>query len=50
MAGLDPAIGHPHQIANDAIRVSNHPMKMTGPSPVMTTSDRCMLYVNGKGG
>jgi hypothetical protein len=26
MAGLDPAIGYPHQIANDAIPVSNHPM------------------------
>ena len=25
MAGLDPAIGHPHQFANDAIPVSNHP-------------------------
>ena len=36
MAGLDPAIGHPYQIANDAIRVSNHPLKMTESSPAMT--------------
>ena len=36
MAGLDPAISHPHQIANDAIPVSNHPMEMTGSSQVMT--------------
>ena len=34
MVGLDPAIGHPHQIANDAIPVSNHPMKMTGSGPM----------------
>jgi hypothetical protein len=34
MVGLDPAIGHPHQIANDAIPVSNHLMKMTGSSPL----------------
>jgi hypothetical protein len=47
--GLDPAIGHPHQIANDAIPVSNHPMKMTGSSPVMTGLDRCVRYVNSKG-
>jgi hypothetical protein len=33
LVGLDPAISHPHQIANDAIRVSNHPMKMTGTGP-----------------
>jgi hypothetical protein len=50
MAGLDPAIGHPHQFANDAIPVNNHPMKMTGSSPVMTTLDRCVRYVNSKGG
>ena len=36
MAGLDPAIGYPHQIANDAIPVSNHPMEMAGSSPAMT--------------
>ncbi len=36
MAGLDPAIGYPHQIANDAIPVSNHPMEMTGSSPFIT--------------
>ena len=30
MAGLDPAIGYPHQFANDAIPVSNHPMEMAG--------------------
>ena len=47
--GLDPAIGRPHQIANDAIHVSNHPMKMTGSSPVTTGLNRCMRYVNSKG-
>ena len=50
MDGLDPAIGYPGQIANDAIPVSNHPMQMTGSSPVMTGVDRCALHVNGKGG
>ena len=50
MDGLDPAIGYPHQIANDAIPVSNHPMTMTGSSPVMTGSDRCVRYVNSQGG
>jgi hypothetical protein len=50
MAGLDPAIGYPHQFANDAIPVSNHSMKMTGSSPVMTGLDRCVQYVNSKGG
>jgi hypothetical protein len=30
LAGLDPAIGYPQPIANDAIPISNHPMKMTG--------------------
>jgi hypothetical protein len=49
MDGLDPAIGYPHQIANDAISVSNHPMQMTGSSPVMTGLDRCARYVNSKG-
>ena len=34
--GLDPAIGYPHQFANDAIPVSNHPMEMAGPTPAMT--------------
>ena len=48
MAGLDPVIGYPHQIANDAIPVSNHPMEMTGSSPVMSGSDRCVRYVNSK--
>ena len=46
MAGLDPAIGYPHQIANDAIPVSNHPMEMTGSSPVMTMLGRCVRYVH----
>ena len=45
-AGLDPAIGYPHQIANDAIPVSNHPMEMSGSSPTMTWLDRCVRYVN----
>ncbi len=30
MAGLDPAISRPHQIANDAIPVSDYPTKMVG--------------------
>jgi hypothetical protein len=49
MDGLDPAIGYPGQIANDAIPVSNHPMEMTGSSPLMTRPDRCVQYVNSKG-
>jgi hypothetical protein len=49
MAGLDPAIGHPHQIANDAIPVSNHPMEMTGSSQVMTGWDRWVQHANGTG-
>ena len=28
--GPDPAIGYPHQIANDAIPVSNHPRRWPG--------------------
>ena len=48
--GLDPAIGYPHQIANDAIAVSNHPMEMAGSSPAMTWLDRCVWYVNNQGG
>jgi hypothetical protein len=50
MAGLDPAIGYPQQIANDAIPVSNHPMTMTGSSPAMTGLDRCERYVNSQDG
>jgi hypothetical protein len=46
MDGLDPAIGYPSQIANDAIQISNHPMKMTGSSPGLTRLDRCFQYVN----
>ena len=38
MDGLDPAIGYPHQIANDAIPFSNHPMKMTGSNSIMTAT------------
>jgi hypothetical protein len=38
MAGLDPAISYPHQIANDAVPVSDHPMEMTGSSHVITVS------------
>ena len=48
MAGLDPAIGYPYQIANDAIPVSSHSMEMTGSSPVMMEPDRCVRYVNTK--
>jgi hypothetical protein len=50
LAGLDPAIGYPQPIANDAIPISNHPMKMTGSSPVMTGLDHCVRHVNSKGG
>ena len=49
MVGLDPANDYPHQIANDAIPVSNHPMKMIGSGPVMTGLDRCVRYVNSRG-
>jgi hypothetical protein len=54
MDGLDPAIGYPGQIANDAIPVSSHPMEMTGlilgsgTRTVMTGLDRCARYVNSK--
>ena len=50
LAGVDPAIGYPQPIANDAIPISNHPMRMTGSSPVMTGLDHCVRYVNSKGG
>jgi hypothetical protein len=46
LAGLDPAIGYPHQFANDVIQFSNHPMGMAGWSPAMTWLDRCVWYVN----
>ena len=46
MAGLDPAIGYPHQFANDVIQFSNHPMGMAGWSPAMTWFVRCVWYVN----
>jgi len=36
LMGFNPAIGYPHQIANDAIPVSNRPIGMTRSSPVMT--------------
>ena len=49
MAGLDPAIGDPNQIANDAIPVSTIPIETTGSSPIMTGLDRCVRYVNSKG-
>ena len=29
---INPAIGYPHQFANGAIPVSNHPMEMPGSS------------------
>jgi hypothetical protein len=35
IAGLDPAISIPHQIANDAIPVSNDPMETAGAYPHM---------------
>jgi hypothetical protein len=40
MAGLDPAIGYPHQIANDAVPVSNHPMEMAGSITVVARAVR----------
>ena len=43
---INPAIGYPHQIANDAIAVSNHPMEIAGSSPEMTWLDRCLWCVN----
>jgi hypothetical protein len=36
IVGLDPAIGYPHQFANDAIPANNHPMAMAASSPAMT--------------
>ena len=39
MAGLDPAIGHPHQCANDAIPVSNYPMEIAGRAGVKPSDD-----------
>lgn len=48
MAGLDPAIGYPQQIANDAIPVSNHPIEMTGSSPVMSASREDALSARWK--
>jgi hypothetical protein len=45
MAGLDPAIGYPHQITNDTVPVSN-PMEQTGSSPAITRLDRCERYVS----
>ena len=39
MAGLDPAIGYPHQFANDAIPITNHPMQMARPSPATCVRD-----------
>ena len=41
MAGLDPAIGYPYQIANDAITVNNHPMEMAGVPPA---SETCVTH------
>ena len=64
MAGLDPAIDYPHQIANDAIPVSNHPrengqvepsddvvgpLEIAGSSPAMTGLGACAQYFNSKG-
>ena len=36
---INPAIANPHQFANAAIPVSNHPMATSG-------SDHCVRYVN----
>ena len=33
---INPALGYPRQIVNDAIAVSDHPMEMAGSSPAMT--------------
>ena len=49
MAGLDQAIGYPHQFANDAIPVSNHRARMAGTSQVKLGHDgvgRCLWCVN----
>ena len=40
MAGLDSAIGYPHQCAKDAVPVSNHPTQMAGTCPA------CARYVS----
>jgi hypothetical protein len=42
---LDPAIGYPHQFANDVIPVSNHPMAMAGSSQIKPGWRRAQ-YVN----
>jgi hypothetical protein len=47
LAGLDPAIGYPHPIANDAIPISNHPMKMTASCGIKPKLD--MPYGLGTG-
>jgi Transglycosylase SLT domain len=39
MAGPGPAIDYPHQFANDAIPVSNHPMEMAGRARVEPSDD-----------
>ena len=39
MAGPGPAIGYPHQFANDAIPVSNHPMEMADRAQVEPSDD-----------
>jgi hypothetical protein len=46
LVGTCPAIGYPHQFANDAIPLSNHPMQIVGSSPATTALDRRAQYVN----
>jgi hypothetical protein len=47
MDGLDPAIGYPWQIVNDAIPVNNHPMEMTGPGHDRVGSLRAVRQQQG---
>ncbi len=39
MAGLDPAIGYPHQFENDAVPVNNQPMEMADRARVEPSDD-----------
>ena len=50
MVGLDPAISHPHQFANDAIPVRNHPDRDGPVKPDPYRDWRRVRYVNIKGG
>jgi hypothetical protein len=48
-----PGLTRPSATGNQLrtmLPISNHPMKMTGSSPVMTGLDHCVRHVNSKGG